>query len=129
IGMSEMATSYNQKNMHQVTYIFKKYSGMLTIAFIPLIIGSLFFADIALNLFGGAQYHNSIAPNLFRAFMLVAILYPIDRFNGMALDITHNTKTNFYKVIIMLVVKVAANFLFITILGNLFGIAISLFLV
>ncbi len=129
IGMSEMATSFNHKNMHQVTYIFKKYSGMLTWAFIPLIIGSLLFSDIAINLFGGAKYHDSIAPNLFRAFMLVAILFPIDRFNGVALDIIHKTKTNFYKVIIMLVVKVAANFAGIAIFGNLYGIAFSLFLV
>jgi O-antigen/teichoic acid export membrane protein len=129
IGMSEMATSFNHKNMHQVTYIFKKYSGMLTLAFIPLIIAALFFSDIAINLFGGAKYHNSIAPNLFRAFMLVAILFPIDRFNGVALDIIHRTKTNFYKVVIMLVVKVAANFAGIAIFGNLYGIALSLFLV
>ena len=102
---------------------------MLTIAFVPLILGSLIFADIAVKLVGGAHYHASIAPNLFRAFMLVAILYPIDRFNGMALDITHQTKTNFYKVIIMLVVKVGVNFAGIALFGNLYGIALSLFLV
>jgi len=129
IGMSEMAAAYNHKNMHQVTYIFKKYSGMLTIAFIPLIIGVLFFADFAINLVGGSHYHGSIAPNLFRAFMLVAILYPVDRFNGVALDITHQTKTNFYKVIIMLVVKVAINFAGLMLFGNLYGIALSVSLV
>ena len=128
-GMSEMAISYNQKNMHQVTYIFKKYSGMLTIAFIPLTIGALLLADIALNLLGGAHYHGSIAPNLFRCFMLVALLYPLDRFNGLALDITHQTKTNFYKMIIMLVVKVAINFAGLALFGNLYGIALSTFLV
>ena len=136
-GMSEMAIAYNKNNMHQVTYIFKKYSGMLTIAFIPLTIGALIFSDIAINILGGAQYHGSIAPNLFRLFMVIALLYPIDRFNGLALDMTHKTKVNFYKVIIMLVVKVVVNFAGIYMFKNitgiqfsgLYGIALSYFLV
>ena len=124
-GMSEMAIAYNKKNIHQVTYIFKKYSGMLTIAFIPLTIGALIFSDIAINILGGAQYHGSIAPNLFRIFMVIALLYPIDRFNGLALDMTHKTKINFYKVILMLTVKVIVNFGGIYLFMNLFAVQFS----
>ena len=111
--------------MHQLTYIFKKYTGMLTIAFIPLTIGALIFSDIAINILGGAQYHGSIAPNLFRCFMIIALLYPLDRFNGLALDMIHKTKVNFYKVIIMLVVKVAVNFGGIYLFSRIAGIQLS----
>lgn len=135
-GMSEMAIAYNKNNMHQVTYIFKKYAGMLTVAFIPLTIGALLFSDIAINVLGGAQYHGSLAPNLFRIFMIIGLLYPIDRFNGLALDITHQTKVNFYKMIVMLSVKVMANFggiyIFEHLVGHglgLYGITLSYFLV
>jgi hypothetical protein len=38
--------------------------------------------------------------------MIIAILYPLDRFNGLALDITNKAKVNSYKVFIMLLVKV-----------------------
>ncbi len=135
-GMSEMAIAYNKNNLHQVTHIFKKYSGMLTIAFIPLTIGALIFSDIAINILGGTQYHGSIAANLFRIFMVIGLLYPIDRFNGMALDMTHQTKVNFHKVIIMLSVKVAVNFAGIYMFEHftgkgtgLYGITLSYFLV
>src|SRR5581483_8832116 len=50
IGMSGMATAYNNNNEHQTSYIMKKYSGMLTIAFIPLTVLALIFSDLAIHI-------------------------------------------------------------------------------
>jgi O-antigen/teichoic acid export membrane protein len=105
-GMSEMAIQYNQKNLHQVTYIFKKYTGMLTIAFVPIIIIAILFGNLAIMLYGGKQYSGSLASTALSIFMVIAILYPLDRFNGLALDITNKAKINSYKVALMLGVKV-----------------------
>ena len=127
-GMSEMAIQYNRKNYEQVSVIFKKYAGMLTVAFIPAAAIAYLLADFVTMLVGGAQYHNTEAGSLYQMFMLIAILSPLDRFNGLTLDILHQTRTNFYKVIIMLSVKVAGNFLFITLLGSIFGVPLSLLL-
>jgi O-antigen/teichoic acid export membrane protein len=128
-GMSEMAISFNRNDRDHVTYIFKKYSGMLTIAFVPMVMAALLFADIPVNLLGGAQYSNSIAANSFRLFMVASLFYPIDRFNGLALDVIRQTKVNFYKVIIMLAVKVACNFAGLAIFGNIYGVNLSCFIV
>jgi O-antigen/teichoic acid export membrane protein len=124
-GMSGMAIAYNSGNMEQLTYITKKYAGMLTLLFIPLAIGAFFFADFAIWLLAGDKYAGTEAANIFRIFMFLAILYPIDRFNGVTLDIIHLPQINFYKVIIMIVVNVATTILGILLLKNIYGAAFT----
>jgi O-antigen/teichoic acid export membrane protein len=124
-GMSEMAISLNKNDTQQVTYIFKKYTGMLTIALIPIVIGAILLADFPINFLGGAKYHGSIAANAFRMFIFISLLYPFDRFNGLALDVTRHTKINFYKMIIMLIATVVGDYTGLKIFGNIYGIALS----
>jgi O-antigen/teichoic acid export membrane protein len=128
-GMSEMSISYNRNDIPHLTYIFKKYSGMLTLALVPVIVGLIIIADIPINLLGGEKYSHTIAANSFRLFLLVSLCYPIDRFNGLALDVMRQTRTNFYKVILMLAIKVVANFAGIAIFGSIFGINLSYYVV
>jgi O-antigen/teichoic acid export membrane protein len=128
-AMSEMAISFNKNNIHEVAYSFKKYTGFLTIVFIPLIISALLLADIPINLLGGAQYSHSIAANSFRLFMVMSLFYPFDRLNGLTLDVIRKTRINFYKVIIMFTVKVLGDFIGLGIFGNIYGINFSTFLV
>ena len=127
-GMSAMAVAYNQGNLHQTSYILKKYSGMLTIAFIPLSVFAFFFADIAIRALGGAQYTLTEAPNIYRLLMILCLFYPADRFIGVTLDIIHKPKINFYKVIIMLAVVICGDFTGILIFKNLYGIVFASFL-
>jgi O-antigen/teichoic acid export membrane protein len=124
-GMSSMAIANNNGDKGEVVHIFKKYSGMLTIAFIPLAVGGILFADLAILLLGGHKFDGTQAANLFRCFMLISLMYPIDRFNGVTLDIIHKPKINFYKVLIMLAVNVAADLVFIHIFG-IYGIALGI---
>lgn len=126
-GMSGMAIAYNNKNEHQTTYIFKKYSGMLTIAFIPLTIGVLIFADLAMHILGGYKYVGTEAANIFRIFMVLALLYPIDRFIGVTLDVIHKPKINLYKVLIMLAFAIGGDLAGIAIFKNVYGVAFASF--
>jgi O-antigen/teichoic acid export membrane protein len=120
-GMSEMAIQFNQKNIGHLTYIFKKYAGMLTIAFIPAAMGAYLIADLITSFLGGHGYLDTQANELYQLFMCIAILYPLDRFNGLALDILHHEKTNFMKVVIMLIAKVAGDFGCIYLFERAFG--------
>lgn len=127
-GLSEMAIAYNAKNMHHVGHIFKKYTGMLTLAFVPVAIITFFFAGVGIDLLGGHHVKGEdgiLAANTLRLIMIVAISYPMDRFNGMALDITNNSKVNFYKMVIVIVVKIICGFLFTELLQNIYGIVIA----
>ncbi len=127
-GMSGMATAYNNKDMGQVAHILKKYSGMLTVVFIPMSLLVLLFADIPISLLGHHKLDGTAAANIYRLFMVFAIMYPIDRFNGITLDVIHKPQINFQKVLVMLVVNAAADYLGILLLGNIYGVAFGAFL-
>src|SRR5476651_1143986 len=77
-GMSAMATAYNNNNMYHLTFVSKKYAGMLTLVFIPVAIITFFGADLAVWLLGGNKYTGGEAANILRVMMFIAILYPID---------------------------------------------------
>jgi O-antigen/teichoic acid export membrane protein len=124
-GMSGMAIAYNNGNMGELLNITKKYAGMLTLLFIPMAIGAFFLADIPIAIYAGKQYVHSEAANIFRILMVMAIFYPIDRFNGVTLDILHKPQVNFQKVIIMIVVNVAVTMGGIYVLKNIYGAAIT----
>ncbi len=124
-GMSGMAAAFNNNDMGKVAAIFKKYSGMLTWVFVPIAILAFIFADLAIGLLGGGKYIHTEAPNVYRLFMLMAIFYPIDRFNGVTLDIIHMPKMNFYKVLIMLFACVVSDLVGISISKSIYGIAFA----
>ncbi len=124
-GMSGMATAFNKNDMARVADIFKKYSGMLTWLFIPMAILAFFFADFAIGLLGGGKYVNTEAPVVYRLFMIMAILYPIDRFNGVTLDIIHLPKINFYKVLVMLASCVTTDLIGVYFTKSIYGVAFA----
>jgi O-antigen/teichoic acid export membrane protein len=124
-GMSGMAAAFNKNDMGRVGDIFKKYSGMLTWLFIPMAVLAFFFADFAIGLLGGGKYIHTEAPVVYRLFMIMAIFYPIDRFNGVTLDIIHLPKVNFYKVLVMLVSCVTTDLIGIHLTNNIYGVAFA----
>ncbi|RZJ82790.1 MAG: lipopolysaccharide biosynthesis protein, partial [Chryseobacterium sp.] len=101
------------------------YSGMLTLALIPASVIAILLANVGVAILGGGKYVGTDAANIFRIFMLLSIVYPIDRFTGVTLDIIHQPKRNFIKVVIMLVINVVANYIGIKIFGNLYGVVFS----
>ncbi|WP_448701059.1 oligosaccharide flippase family protein [Mucilaginibacter sp. AW1-3] len=124
-GMSAMATAYNNNNMYHLTFVSKKYAGMLTLVFVPMAIIAFFGADLAILILGGKDYVHSAAPNILRMMMFIAILYPIDRFNGVTLDIINQPKVNLYKVITMGTVNIAVAFVATLFLKNAYGVVIA----
>ena len=124
-GMSAMATAYNTGNMYHLKFVSKKYAGVLTFAFIPIIIFTFFTADIAVALLGGVKYAGTEAANIFRLLMFFSVFYPIDRFNGVTLDILHQQKINFYKVLVMIAANIPVAFTGIFIFHSVWGVAIA----
>lgn len=127
-GMSSLAKAFNRNNLKEVGYILQKYAGTLTVAFIPIALIVILLADVGVGLLGGSNYINSEAANLYRIMMIFAIFYPIDRFIGVSLDIIHQTKINFIKVLLMLLMNVIGDFGGVYLLGNIYGVALGTFL-
>jgi O-antigen/teichoic acid export membrane protein len=124
-ALPAMSAAVNTDDKKQLTYILKKYSGILTMLIVPVTLGSLIFADLIIDILGGHQYAGGYASNIFRIFMCFALLMPVDRFFGITLDMLNKPHLNMTKVIIMLVVNVVGDFAGIAIFHNLYGVAIA----
>ncbi len=120
-----MSAAVNRNDKSHITYILKKYAGILTLLIIPVSLGSFIFADLVIDLLGGHKYVHTYASNVFRIFMCYAILMPVDRFFGITLDMLNKPHINMAKVIIMLVINVIGDFAGIAIFHNLYGVAIA----
>jgi O-antigen/teichoic acid export membrane protein len=124
-GMPILSSHYNQGKKAEMIFTLKKLIGMMTIAIVPLVIISLIFAEPIIQLVGGDAYKNNEAPNLFRLFMVISLLFPADRFFALGLDVIHQPKINFYKILVMLVVNVIAVFVGISLYHSVYSIAIA----
>ncbi|WDF53681.1 lipopolysaccharide biosynthesis protein [Mucilaginibacter sp. KACC 22063] len=124
-GMPELSAHYNQNKREEVIYTMKKYAGMLTVILIPACIIAVLLADIAISLIGGGKYAHTEAANVFRLFMTFALLYPVDRFSALTLDVINKPKINFYKVLVMLAANILFDYLGILVLGNIYGVAVT----
>lgn len=125
IAIPELSAAFNKKRIDEVVFYLRKYSGMLTLGLIPICIVGVSLADVFVALLGGGKYVGTDAANIFRIFLVLSIIYPIDRFTGVSLDIVHQPKRNLIKVIIMLVLNVSLNYLGILIFKDLFGVVLS----
>ncbi|MCF0055781.1 lipopolysaccharide biosynthesis protein [Dyadobacter sp. CY356] len=124
-GMPELSAAYNAGDKAQVIETMKKYTGLITIVLLPACVGAVILADVAIKIIGGSKYVDSEAANIMRLFMTFALLYPLDRFFALTLDVIHQPKINFIKVLVMLVASVTASSLGILITGSIYGVAIA----
>jgi len=124
-GMPSLSEYYNNGEKKHMMLLMKKMIGMVSIAFFIIAIFSVIFADPMIMLIGGAKYIHSEAPNLFRIFMCVAILYPTDRFFAVTLDVIHKPKINFYKILIMLTMNLIGDYVGVTVFKSVYGVVFA----
>jgi O-antigen/teichoic acid export membrane protein len=124
-GMPELSAAFNEGNREKVINTMKRYTGLITVALLPACVGAVLLADVAISIIGGSKYVHSEAANIMRLFMTFALLYPLDRFFALTLDVIHQPKINFIKVLLMLVGSVSASFLGIYLTGNVYGVAVA----
>jgi O-antigen/teichoic acid export membrane protein len=122
-GMPVLAGFFNNNQKNQMMQFLKKLVGMMTIGIAGIAIFSILFANPIISLIGGEKYANSDAVNLFRIFMSIALLYPMDRFFSLTLDVINKPQVNFYKILIMVVSNLLANYVGILLFNSVFGIA------
>ncbi|RYD59185.1 MAG: lipopolysaccharide biosynthesis protein [Sphingobacteriales bacterium] len=124
-GITTLSAASNRNDKEEVSSIMKKYAGTLTMLVLPLALGAILFADVLVGTLGGAKYMGTEAANIFRIFMLFGILFPIERFQGITLDMLHKPQLNLIKVTLMLVVNVVGDFAGLYLLGNVYGVALA----
>jgi O-antigen/teichoic acid export membrane protein len=122
-AMPDMSAAVNRQRTDEVAYTLKKYSGLLTLLFIPIAVGVLLFADVIVSLIGGGKYNHTEAANIYRILIVCAILFPIDRFLGVTLDIINKPHINLIKVILALIINASADIICIKLTGSIYGAA------
>jgi O-antigen/teichoic acid export membrane protein len=124
-GMPELSAAYNAGDKHQVIETMKKYIGLITFALAPACLAAVLLADLAITIIGGAKYLDTEAANIMRILMLSSLLYPLDRFFALTLDVIHKPHLNFVKVLVMLTVSVLASFTGIYFTNSVYGVALG----
>lgn len=120
-----MATAFHQHKLTEVARLLRKNAGVLTWVFMPLVLGTIFLADVPVYLIGGGKYRGTEAANLLRIGMAMAMLYPIDRFVGVALDVVNQPKLNLLKVFLMLAVNVIADVVALFLFHSIYAVALA----
>lgn len=113
---------YNNDQKDELVHVLKKMIGMLSIGIFIIAILAIIFADPLILLVGGKQYIGSQAPNLFRIFISIAVLFPADRFSALTLDAIKKPKINFYKILIMLLVNLIADFVGVSMFKSVYAV-------
>lgn len=124
-GMPSLAGYYNNNQKEEMMHVMKKMVGMLSIVIFFIAILSIIFAEPVILLIGGEKYIHTEAPNLFRIFMSICILYPADRFFALTLDVIHKPKINFYKILVMVAVNLLADYIGLRLFKSVYSIAIA----
>jgi O-antigen/teichoic acid export membrane protein len=122
-----LSAAYNQNRPAEVNRLLRKNAGLLTWAFVPIIAFTILLADIPVALVGGSKYQGTEAANLLRITMVLAILYPIDRFIGVTLDVVNQPRLNLFKVLIMLGTNVAGDTAVLLFFPNIYCITLATF--
>ncbi|OON67585.1 oligosaccharide flippase family protein [Hymenobacter sp. CRA2] len=124
-AMPSMSEAVNRGREQEVAALLSKYAGFLTLLFVPIILGCLLLADVFVGLIGGGKYVGTEAAMLYRLMLASALLYPVERFLGVTLDIIGRPQLNLVKVLLALAVNVAADVLLIRLTGNVYGAALA----
>lgn len=125
IAVPTMSAAFHQHDKLRLSWLLRKHAGIITWALVPVIIFMLIFADALIYLFAGNKYVGTEAANVLRIFLLIALLFPIDRYFGVALDVINQPKMNLFKVLIMLGVSIIGDVLGIKLFHNIYGVAVA----
>lgn len=119
-----LMAGFANKNQHkQVSTIFEKYTGGISLMIIPFLLFCILFASFIMRILGGPAY--AVSGPTLQIFMVYALLMPLDRFLGISLDIMNKPALNFLKVMIMLAVNILGDLIAIKYFHSINIVALS----
>ena len=118
----KMSKASIENDLQKVKELFYKYSGSLTLLFIPFAIFNFIFAEFFVTLLGGPEYIETA--NIYRIFCLYGLILPLDRFTGVGLDAINRPKQNFYKVVFMVFANIIGDLIAVYYFNSIFYVAV-----
>lgn len=124
-AMPSMSAAVNRYRDAEVAAIMVRYVGFLTLLFLPVAVGAGLLADVLVGAVGGEKYVATEAATIYRLMLASALLFPLERFLGVTLDIINKPHLNLVKVLLALGVNVAADIICIKLTGSVYGAALA----
>jgi len=104
-----MSNADKKNEKKRVLDIFYKYTSIMTVYFIPVLIIMSLFAGFLISLVGGPQYKETICSYILYIFLISIIILPFDRFSGTLLDSINKPMYTFLKVFIMVIINIVGD--------------------
>lgn len=120
-ALPQFARQYSEGNFEALKYEFERKAGMVFYLLLPISIICFVFADYIVLLIGGKGYAD--AALTLRFFASYMAILPLDKFSGVMLDTINKPNLNFYKILIMLAVNIAGDFIGISLFNNVESVA------
>lgn len=113
---------HNNSKSHLLKQKIGMYIGLITILYLPFMIGLNLFAEDIILITGGEKYLNSTP--IFRVFTIYGLILPLDRICGISLDAIGKPKLNSIKVIFMALSNIIGDFIALYFFDSIFLVAV-----
>lgn len=116
-----LSAAVNRNDWPAVARTFCRYTGAITLLILPCILLLMLLVKPLILLLAKSGYLD--ATPLVLIALSAAILYPIDRFTGVTLDMINKPQLNFYKNLLKVVINIGGDILFIWLFHDLRAVA------
>lgn len=118
-----ISAAANRNDWKEASRAFCRYTGTVTILILPFVIGLLIFTKPLILILAAKAYLP--ATDIVRIFLLSAILYPVDRFIGVTLDMINKPLINFYKNLLKLILNIVLDITLVYFFTDIRAVAIA----
>ncbi|MEC5144389.1 oligosaccharide flippase family protein [Chitinophaga sp. 212800010-3] len=118
-----ISSAANRNDWKEVSRAFCRYTGTVSLIILPFIVGLIIFTQPLIIILASKTYLP--ATTIVRIFLLSAILYPIDRFIGVTLDMINRPGVNFYKNLLKLVLNIILDIALVMLFPDISSVAIA----
>lgn len=118
-----LSAAANRGDKQAVAIAFCRYTGTVTLLILPAIIGMLIFTEPLIIILAKGNYLGATA--VVRITLISAIFWPLDRFNGVTLDMMGLAHVNFYKNILKLILNAIFAVVLVWIFPDIISVALA----
>ena len=121
-SFSKLSRLFHEGKFEIFKHHFGKSTGLLMLLFLPVGILFFVFPSLPIYVLGGEKYLDGQI--LIQIFVIAMILIPLDKFLGVSFDSINKPNVNAIKVWIMVSTNVVGDILAITLIGELWAVAV-----
>ncbi len=119
----QLAAKHNENDQKGFKDTLVQYLSWSYLLYIPGLVFAFIVAPYLVLIIGGKQYADTTP--IFRVFVFLGLLLPINRMTGICLDALQKPDRNFYKVLTMAIINIVADLVVIYLTHDLVWVAFA----